>query len=147
MLTSPNCIYFCTYFWTSPFFNEFVNPLQKKTPNDKFHNPFQKKITFYFYPILCTDFIVFILLTSPIVPIFEPRLFLTNLSTPFRKKRPVTNFITPFREKLFFIFTLFLPYFYPIFCTNFIVFVYSCICFWMMFKRTAQSVEKRRILK
>ena len=76
--------------------------------------PFRKKIIFYFYPIFCTNFIVPILLTSPIVPIFGLRLFLTNLSTPFRKKRTMTNLITPFRKKIIF-------YFYPIFCTNFIV--------------------------
>ena len=34
---------YCTHFWTSPFFDEFVIPFQVKTPYDKLHNPFQRK--------------------------------------------------------------------------------------------------------
>ena len=75
MLTSPIVPIFVPIFGLRLFFDEFVNPFKEKTPNDEFNNPFQKKIIFYFYPIFCTNFIVFVLLTSPIVPIFGPRLF------------------------------------------------------------------------
>ena len=86
--------------------------------------PFGEKLhpmTRYQFQELSLFFIVPLFQTSPIVPIFGPHLFLTNLITPLSEKHPMKNLITPFGEKIPMtnLITPFGEKFNPVFTPNF----------------------------